>query len=394
VTKNVVVCCDGTSNEFNSARTNVAKLCFTLVQDVGLQEVYYHPGLGTMAAPGALTKLASWWTKFLGLAIGYGLQSDIRDAYVFLMNHYEPGDRVYIFGFSRGAYTARALTSLLHMYGLLRAGNEALVPYAVRMMLAVNNLPEKRPGRGVSATKQNAADEIWQLAREFKRTFSVACTPPFVGLWDTVNSVGLMSRSFHAPYTANNPDIQVARHALAIDEHRGFFRPSAWYPKDPNNAADPESGPRNLLQVWFPGDHSDVGGGYPEVEAGLSKGALKWMVCEAAQYDLMFDRDRLREMFGVVKSDYIAPDANAPLHNSMMSMGLVWPISEYIPKKRFDPSTKIWKYQTNRFRRREIPDGANVHESAVARNNYVKQCPNFPKSPQIVRTHCDASLGI
>src|SRR4051794_16328288 len=103
--KNLVVCCDGTANQFAQDRTNVIKLCYTLRQDAGQQVVYYHPGLGTMEPPGALTPFARKTTRLLGLALGYGLEPDVRDAYVFLMNNFEPGDRVFLFGFSRGAYT-------------------------------------------------------------------------------------------------------------------------------------------------------------------------------------------------------------------------------------------------------------------------------------------------
>ena len=231
--KNIVLCCDGTSNEFSTHRTNVVKLCYTLTQSEGAQEVYYHPGLGTMEPPGALTSWAIWFTKLLGLALGYGLDRDVCSAYAYLMGRYQPGDRVYIFGFSRGAYTARALTALLRMYGLLHKGNEPLVPYVFRMMYAVNNLPEHSGTKQVSTEKRAAAEDVWHLANLFKKTFSVPCKPYFVGLWDTVSSVGWISRPYHAPYTSNNPDIEVARHALAIDEHRGFFLPSPWFPKQP-----------------------------------------------------------------------------------------------------------------------------------------------------------------
>ena len=74
------------------------------------------------------------------MAIGFGLEADVRDAYVFLMNNFEEGDRVFLFGFSRGAYTARAVASLLHMYGLMAKGNEPLVPYAIRMLVAIRQI--------------------------------------------------------------------------------------------------------------------------------------------------------------------------------------------------------------------------------------------------------------
>src|SRR3954452_3879948 len=101
--KNIVVCCDGTANEFARNNTNVIKLFSTLVNDPARQVTFYHPGLGTMEPAGALTTLGRKVTKILGRAFGYGLAHDIRDAYVFLMNNYAAGDRIFLFGFSRGA---------------------------------------------------------------------------------------------------------------------------------------------------------------------------------------------------------------------------------------------------------------------------------------------------
>src|SRR6188474_2617289 len=107
--KNIVLCCDGTANEFARDRTNVVKLFYALELHTPQQIAFYHPGLGTMEPPGALTGFAKKTTRLLGKAIGYGLESDVRDAYVFLMNNFEAGDRVYLFGFSRGAYTVRVV---------------------------------------------------------------------------------------------------------------------------------------------------------------------------------------------------------------------------------------------------------------------------------------------
>ena len=137
MSKNVVICCDGTANEFAKNNTNVVKLYSTLIQDSNQQVSYYHPGLGTMEPAGALTTFSRKMTKILGMAIGYGLNNDIRDAYVFLMRNFQAGDRLFLFGFSRGAYTVRGVAALLRMYGLIRPGNEPLVPYAIRMMLGI-----------------------------------------------------------------------------------------------------------------------------------------------------------------------------------------------------------------------------------------------------------------
>lgn len=103
------------------------------------------------------------------------------------------------------------------------------------------------------------------------------CKPWFVGVFDTVSSVGWIENPVRLPYTADNPDIEYGRHAIAIDERRAFFRTNLWR----RRGNPPASGPRDLKQVWFPGVHSDVGGGYPESESGFSKIALKWMVDEA-----------------------------------------------------------------------------------------------------------------
>src|SRR5262245_6322962 len=177
--RNVVLCCDGTANEFASDRTNVVKLFYALTHDPAVQDTYYHPGVGTMEAAGAVTMTGRKVTKLLGLAIGYGLETDIRDAYVFLMNHFRPDDRVFLFGFSRGAYTVRAVASLLHMYGLIRPGNEPLVPYAIRMMMAITKL------RRNSSDDSAGLTQYFDLARQFRQHFCIeGCDPHFVGVWD------------------------------------------------------------------------------------------------------------------------------------------------------------------------------------------------------------------
>ena len=169
VPKNIVVCCDGTGNEFAEQKSNVIKLYKTLLCDA-CQITYYHPGIGTMGARNALTGIGKWWTRLIGLAFGYGISDNVADAYQFLMRKFKAGDRIYIFGFSRGAYTARALCGMLHIVGLLTEDNEALIPYAIRMI------------------KSSRID--FQVAADFKKTFSRECKPHFLGLWDTVSSVG------------------------------------------------------------------------------------------------------------------------------------------------------------------------------------------------------------
>jgi uncharacterized protein (DUF2235 family) len=356
VPKNIVLCCDGTANEFAEDRTNVVKLFFTLTLDPARQVAYYHPGLGTMEPPGALTPLMRIATRVAGMAFGYGLQADIRDAYVFLMRTFEEGDKVFLFGFSRGAYTARAVTSLLHMYGLMPAGNEPLVPYAIRMLMAIHN-----------AQTSSQVHSYFKLAQDFNDTFSSrTCKPWFVGVWDTVSSVGWYENPVHLPYAADNPDIEIGRHAIAIDERRAFFRTNLWMPK-------PGGGPKDLKQVWFPGVHCDVGGGYPEAQSGLSKLALEWMLREAIEKGLIVDTLKMNLVLGEAGGEYVKPDARADAHESLKG---AWWLAELLLKRHYNWKKKQWERRANLGRRRTIPPNSLVHESAFERGaEYQKRLP-------------------
>jgi uncharacterized protein (DUF2235 family) len=221
--KNIVICCDGTGNEFGDRNSNVVKLFTTLVLDANTQVAYYNPGIGTMGANNALSTIAKWWTKVLGLAFGYGVLDNVGDAYRFLMQNWETGDRLYLFGFSRGAYSVRLLASMLHMFGLLSPHNEQLIRYILRSLKRMDNEGE-------------------QLAAAFRKTFSMECKPHFVGVWDTVSSVGWITDPLKVRYSANNPDIHVGRHAISIDERRCFFRQNLWGRPLPD---------QDYKQVWF-----------------------------------------------------------------------------------------------------------------------------------------------
>jgi uncharacterized protein (DUF2235 family) len=365
MSRNLVLCCDGTANQFARNRTNVVKLFFTLARDPALQVAYYHPGLGTMEPPGALTGATRWVTRVLGMAFGYGLEADIRDAYVFLMNNFEDGDRIFLFGFSRGAYTARAIASLLHMYGLIPKGNEALVPYAIRMLMAIQKIDSKRG-------KRTAGEESYfTLARDFKATFSSRdCKPWFVGVWDTVSSVGWVENPLRLPYSADNPDIAIGRHAISIDERRAFFRTNLWMPKSP----PPTSGPRDLKQVWFAGEHSDIGGGYPEAESGLSTIALQWMLKEAIAAGLLVDPAQMNLILGLSGGGYVPPNPQAHTHDSLQG---AWWLAEILWKRHFNWTTRRWERRPNLGRRRTIPAKSLIHESAYQReDDYKKLLPS------------------
>ena len=192
--KNIVLCCDGTGNEFGCNNTNVV-LTYLLVDKGDEQVAYYDPGVGTGGweyEEGGTLRAAG------DQATGHGLQKNVEDAYRYLMACYEPGDRIFLFGFSRGAFTARSVAGMLHKCGLLRRDAGNLVEYAAK----------------VYNTEGNDA-----TAKEFRSAFGRDCPVHFVGVWDTVESLVLNAgKRFHD--ATLNPEVAHGYHALAIDERR------------------------------------------------------------------------------------------------------------------------------------------------------------------------------
>lgn len=349
--RNLVLCCDGTSNQFTSNRTNVLKLCYALVKDSDRQLVYYHPGVGTRAPVGS-GPIGGFWDRLGGLVFGAGLKDDVAAAYVFLMNHYRSGDRVYLFGFSRGAYTARVLAGMLKLYGLSMPGNDALVPYAVDMMWAISK-----------ARGKAQADGYFALAEEYTRTLAAEpCKPHFLGLWDTVNSVGWIGSPLALPYTRTNPDVAITRHAVSIDERRAFFRLN-WFGDSPG---------ADLRQVWFPGVHGDVGGCYPEADDALSKYPLAWIADEAVQAGLLVDPERLAEVLGLRGGGFVPARPVQP-HESVTGF---WNIAEFVPKARYNRERQRTEQRMNLYRRRTMPEDAVVHDAAwEIPDGYARRLP-------------------
>lgn len=346
--RNLVICCDGTSNQFSKDRTSVIKLFHALVKDTATQLVYYHPGIGTRAPTGIGTKAGGWLARTAGLAFGYRLQDDIADAYRFLMNNYQLGDQVYIFGFSRGAYTARVVSAMLHLYGLPMSGNDPLVPYAVEMLWAM-----------ATAKSRATYEARKQLALDFKKTISSReCKTHFLGVWDTVNSVGWIGSPLTIPFGRNNPDAMIVRHAKALDERRGFFRVN-WFEEDVT---------RDIREVWFPGTHCDVGGGFPEAESGLSKYPLAWMADEAVKAGLLVDRVRLDEVLGFHPGPYAPRSPTATVH---YGMSLAWALTEFVPKKHWNFNKASWEWRMNLFRKRSYSSAPVVHDVAWQISDYV-----------------------
>jgi len=328
---NIVLCCDGTSNEFSENNTNVVKLYQMLVRDSpGTQISFYSPGVGTFASRGALLPISKRISRVLGLAIGVGLMANVEEGYTFLMNSWSPGDSVYLFGFSRGAYTARALAAMLNRCGLLLPGHENLVPYASK----------------VFADTSRAS---WKVAEQFKETFGRPVRIRFLGLWDTVSSVGWAWNPKTLPFTSDNSSVDIVRHALAIDERRAFFRQNSW------------TGVGDVKQVWFAGVHCDVGGSLPDERSGLSQIALEWLIKEAEQAGLRLDSAARARIFQVKRDHTII------FNDSLKGW---WKLAEFYPKlhrKKVGPKKFKTELRPNLFGRRTIHDGAVLHESVVKR---------------------------
>ena len=360
--KNLVVCCDGTDNQFGENNTNIVRLFSVASKHPTKQITFYDPGLGTFPAVGAWTPFAKWVTKKLGSAFGFGLSHNIADAYQFLAQHYAPGDRIYLFGFSRGAYTVRAVAALIHVCGLVQAHNCNLIPYAIDLFKGEASRAKRNADRIEKRTGRKQP-LVLPLCTEFKRVFSVAPPIHFIGVWDTVCSVGSIYDPFSLPYTRWNPSVKTVRHAVSIDEQRKFFQANLW------SASALET---DVKQVWFAGVHADVGGGYPEAESGLAKNALAWMLEEAIAAELLVDDGRMRHVLGITKtkSPSVPADALGPVHDELDKIR--WKLLQWIPRRHWlrDPVTKRyvakWIFSPKPVARR-IENGAMLHRTVCER---------------------------
>ena len=291
--RQIVVCCDGTNNTLTGGQrdTNVLLLFEQLSRQPGAnQRLYYDPGVGSpdgLPATGLFEPLMQMAERAISLAIGRGIYENIGQAYLFLCREYRRGDQIYLFGFSRGAFTVRAVAGMVHMFGLIRPEHEPLLPTLLRIYFAgaednlgtLSKLTEglrrmmhgghKPPGR------RELAD---QVRANFTDADGRVAPVHFVGVWDTVESVGIrgLRKSISNKALMKGKRFVHVRHALSLDEHRYAFLPRYYEDRVP---LDPG---QTLAQVWFRGVHSDVGGGAAFApQAGLSRLALDWMVDEA-----------------------------------------------------------------------------------------------------------------
>lgn len=346
--RNIVICCDGTSNQLDGEFSNVAKLYSVLVKDPARQVAYYDPGVGTLGDARFALPAAQATSRALGMAFGYGFRENVADAYAFLMDTYEEGDRVFILGFSRGAFTARAVAAMLHTCGLVEKRNQNLLPYLFPLHMKSF---EGAPGNPRPA---NAEGRVLghDAAARFKSIYGRDVRPHFLGLWDTVTSLGWVYRRTYYPYSTGNPDVRIVRHAVSIDERRAQFRQNLW-------RADAG---QDVRQVWFAGVHSDVGGGYPEPESGLSKIPLAWMAAEAHAAGLLVDPSKYSEVvLGQGTREFVPPSPAGPMHNSLKG---AWWALEYLPGRSLKKDSPL---RVPRARPRTVKDEAVIHQSVLDR---------------------------
>ncbi|KAL0938208.1 short chain dehydrogenase reductase family [Colletotrichum truncatum] len=238
--RKLILCFDGTGNKFrgDDSDSNILKIFRMLDSSANDQFHYYQPGIGTYVVSDTLThnglraKCKSWYQMAKDSAIGSSFDQHVVGGYRFLMRYYSPGDEIYMFGFSRGAYVARFLAEMLDFVGLLAHGNEEMVSFAW-------NSFSQWQARRSNSTPQGKEDreKMYQFLKGFRETFSRPIRRiRFLGLFDTVNSVprfetAWMQRS-KFPYTARS-SAKVIRHAVSIDERRAKFRQDLIY-QEPN----------------------------------------------------------------------------------------------------------------------------------------------------------------
>lgn len=277
--RNLVLMFDGTGNILGNSRdSNVVKLMRLLAKDSPqdrvrpAQLVYYDPGVGTATEFPA----AGWWgqvaervRRLKAMALGTDAFGNLAEAYAFLAQHHQDGDRIFLFGFSRGAFTARALSGMLNMYGLVQTPGLPLLGSLVRTYFAEPSLARTR-----------FADDVIEHVALHRRPLV-----HFVGVWDTVDSIG--SGLLGGLRITNSSDVASkrfvhVRHAVALHESRLKYAPRLY--GAPDFSAD-EQAHRSFDQRWFRGVHSDVGGSYRE--DGLSNISLAWMATEAEEQGLL-----------------------------------------------------------------------------------------------------------
>ena len=363
-TRNLVILLDGTGNELGRNLSNVLKL-YRIAEKGERQLCFYNPGVGTISRINPWRRFQQKVNGILGLATGYGLDETVLSAYRFLVENWREGDRIFLFGFSRGAWSARVLAGLLHLIGLLRP--EQL------------NMCDAALGTYKQAANEDDLPLAWHFSRVIGARYPVI---RFLGAWDTVGSVLVPRRDRlwipsleTLPYTETNPSVEIFRHAMALDERRRMFRLARWNEPQSflrNRFKPDERRDQDIAQRWFAGVHSDVGGGYPEEESGLSKFPLAWMIGEAAKAGLRISQANFRhlvlgEMQQQGQHTYVAPSAIAPLHKSLTSGWYPLEVLPKLSKKREWKRRSLLGYYLPLGEPRRIDPGSTIDISVRQR---------------------------
>ncbi|KAK0451378.1 uncharacterized protein EV420DRAFT_714383 [Desarmillaria tabescens] len=354
--RNLVVCLDGTTNQFGHWNTNVIELYNRILKESedANQLTFYSSGIGTYI-PSTTHWLSTWFYNTIDSAIARSFMVIIEKAYRWLAHNYRDGDRIFLFGFSRGAYQVRAVAGMIQKLGLVLSGNVGLIPFAYELYT------NRHKGKAIKDEADARA-----LCENFKRTFSRNVKLHFVGVWDTVASVGLVQKS-PLPLTTTAYHNCTFRHGLALDECRIKFLPTylagGWTPNLRLDYYSLDDKEMDVKEVWFVGSHSDVGGSNDPRTLSLGLVPLLWMENQAIDIGL---RCRKRNFFGDWTWDN--------LHKSRPTISLrsFWHLLEVLPITRYqytDPNatTRIPHFGKGR----SIVPRQHIHVSvAFSRKNY------------------------
>ncbi|NVN92798.1 MAG: DUF2235 domain-containing protein [Desulfuromonadales bacterium] len=373
MSKNIVICIDGTNNDPTRGRTNVSRFFRMLDKSASDQIGYYQPGIGTLDPDNPAGRLRQTIRRIWDLATASFFRRHVTSAYRYLMQVYEPGDRLFLIGFSRGAYTCRVLAGMIHKVGLLYRGQEEMVPFAWEIYRTRRN--EESAGR-------------------FRRYYSRRIDIDFLGVWDTVSSIGSRFRPKVFPSTFDNPSVCSFRHAVALDERRAAYGTNLW--------TDQPTESQSVKQVWFAGAHADIGGGYTaDTSPGLGAIPLLWMICEAKAAGLNFLHQEEARLFWrdgghapdeitiqAVTERFIGYESHDELTRPDL-LGALWRFVERVPLPRhYKNDAGSWekKWRPHRGAPRFVPGHTMIHHSVylrMAQNSTptTYQPVNIPATP-------------
>ncbi|KAH9237114.1 hypothetical protein K456DRAFT_1781146, partial [Colletotrichum gloeosporioides 23] len=491
--RNLILCFDGTGNDFSATEkdTNVVKLLSMLDRNHEDQFHYYQTGIGTYSVNEKTVHKNGFqeaWSKVekkIDEGFASTFDAHIMAGYRFLMRYYEAGDRIYMFGFSRGAYTAKFLARMVYTVGLLCRGNEEMVPFAYRLYdryLAGKLKCKKHEGQGEDEhsddedqdlehdipkpnedpevvkkklEKKERKDRTREL-RKFSKTFckqewtynpdrprhpskETNVKVHFLGLWDCVNSVAVMEQNATKEVLVKGT-ARIIRHAVAVDERRVKFK-AALFKQDEGKRKNHDS--EDVKEVWFPGNHGDVGGGWDPVKdhlrgdnknawfwdrwrswwsgnnrevlkkphgethchpCQLSDVPLMWMIKELeADGHVIWRKDKVNEFRHRLEHNKDSAVKGSVHDTLMLGFGsgfgtvLFWNFLEIFPLiKRWElthvKDTETWewvRFPLNRGQTRDIPRDAILHHSLIQKlytdDDYMPQNNHGDKSPCLLQ---------